>query len=179
MWFAVTQFDSPEKDCFFYREDTGLDRWEKGLFFRWQFSNGNRYTIPIVPKQKNYSRIFSINNFQKNQKCELIWIRYRNITNYLHFGENPIRFASVVTKKLRFLLGMSWVHSIQVLHIHVHLHKPFKRSVEFNAHLIVYISVSILSVKIWMEGTCDMPYKNPYFIVTTEPNWMGFSLKCR
>ena len=24
-----------------------------------------------------------------------------------------------------------------------------------------------------MEGTYDMPYKNPYFFVTTEPNWMG------
>ena len=28
----------------------------------------------------------------------------------------------------------------------------------------------------WMEGAYDMPYKNPYFFVTTEPNWMGFSL---
>ena len=25
-----------------------------------------------------------------------------------------------------------------------------------------------------MEGTYDMPYKNPYFFVTTEPNRMGF-----
>ena len=30
-------------------------------------------------------------------------------------------------------------------------------------------SVSLLSVKIWMEGTYDMPYKNPYFFVTTKP----------
>ena len=25
-----------------------------------------------------------------------------------------------------------------------------------------------------MEGTCDIPYKNPYFFVTTKPNQMGF-----
>ena len=26
--------------------------------------------------------------------------------------------------------------------------------------------------KTWMEGTCDIPYKNTYFFVTTEPNQM-------
>ena len=31
--------------------------------------------------------------------------------------------------------------------------------------------MSLLSVKTWMEGTYGVPlYKNPYFIVTTEPN---------
>ena len=29
-------------------------------------------------------------------------------------------------------------------------------------------SVSLLSVKIWMEGAYDRPYKNPYFFVTTD-----------
>ena len=33
-------------------------------------------------------------------------------------------------------------------------------------------SVSLLSVKTWMEGTYDIPYKNPYFFVTTVPNQM-------
>ena len=33
--------------------------------------------------------------------------------------------------------------------------------------------------KTWMEGTSDIHNKNPYFFVTTEPNRMGFSLKCR
>ena len=28
--------------------------------------------------------------------------------------------------------------------------------------------------KPWMEGTCDMPYKDPYFFVITEPNQMEF-----
>ena len=28
--------------------------------------------------------------------------------------------------------------------------------------------------KTWMEETCDIPYKNPYFFVTTEPNKMSF-----
>ena len=32
---------------------------------------------------------------------------YKTITNYLHFGENPIRFGSVVTKKYGFLLCLS------------------------------------------------------------------------
>ena len=35
-------------------------------------------------------------------------------------------------------------------------------------------SASLFSVKTWREGTHDMPYKNPYFFVTTEPNRMGF-----
>ena len=30
-----------------------------------------------------------------------------------------------------------------------------------------------------MEGTYDIPNKNPHFFVTTEPNRMGFSPKCR
>ena len=33
---------------------------------------------------------------------------YKDITNYLHFIRNPIRFGSVVTKKYEFLLGMSY-----------------------------------------------------------------------
>ena len=33
---------------------------------------------------------------------------------------------------------------------------------------------SLFSVKVWMEGTFDMPYKNPLnFFVIPEPNWMG------
>ena len=31
-------------------------------------------------------------------------------------------------------------------------------------------SVGLLSVKTWMEGTFDIPYKNPQFFVITEPN---------
>ena len=41
------------------------------------------------------------------------------------------------------------------------------------------LAKGLLSVKIWMEGTYDMPYKNPYFFVTTEPNQMGVLLRCR
>ena len=33
----------------------------------------------------------------------MLW-DYKNKTNYLHFGENPIRFGSVVTKKCGFFL---------------------------------------------------------------------------
>ena len=50
------------------------------------------------------------------------------------------------------------------------LHKPFNRSVEFRVHCVV----CLLAVKTWMEGTNDIPYKKPYFFVTTEPNWMEF-----
>ena len=32
----------------------------------------------------------------------MLW-DYKNITNYLHFGENPFRFGSVVMKKYGFL----------------------------------------------------------------------------
>ena len=52
------------------------------------------------------------------------------------------------------------------------LFKPFNRSVEFRVHC-----VSLLAVKTWMEGTNDIPFKNTYFFVTTEPNRMGFSAK--
>ena len=27
--------------------------------------------------------------------------------------------------------------------------------------------------KTWMKGAYDIPNKNPYFFMTTEPNWMG------
>ena len=62
--------------------------------------------------------------------------------------------------------GCHYVLSILVLYIN--LHKLFKR-MECG-----FISASLLSVKTWMEGTHGTPYKNPYFFVTTEPNWLGF-----
>ena len=34
-------------------------------------------------------------------------------------------------------------------------------------------SVKMTSVKTWMEGTNDIPYKNSYFCVTTEPKSDG------
>ena len=45
---------------------------------------------------------------------------------------------------------------------------------EWIVHSIFFLesSVSFLSVKIWMEGTYDMPYKNNFF-VTTRPNRIG------
>ena len=39
-------------------------------------------------------------------------------------------------------------------------------------------SASPCFVKTWIEGIYDMPYKNPYFFVTTEPNRMAFSPGC-
>ena len=39
----------------------------------------------------------------------------------------------------------------------------------WNSLFIVY-SASLLSVKSWTKGSYDMPYKNPYFFVTTEPD---------
>ena len=40
---------------------------------------------------------------------------YENVTHYLRFAENPIRFNPVVTKKCEFLYRMSRVHFVQVL----------------------------------------------------------------
>ena len=37
-----------------------------------------------------------------------MFYEYKDITNYLHFTKNPVRFGSVVTKKYEFLLGMSF-----------------------------------------------------------------------
>ena len=40
---------------------------------------------------------FEIVNYNLNMPHD-----YKNITNYLYFGESPIRFGSVVTKKCGF-----------------------------------------------------------------------------
>ena len=61
------------------------------------------YRLPPPPQKKNYNRTVSIDNV-KNCKPEYALGIY---TNYLHFGETPIRFGSVVTKKSGFLIGMS------------------------------------------------------------------------
>ena len=39
---------------------------------------------------------------------------YENVTHYLHFAENPIRFNPVVTKICEFLQRMLRVHFVQV-----------------------------------------------------------------
>ena len=58
------------------------------------------YEYRLSPK--NYNQTFSINSFQN---C-------KTITNYLHFGKNPIQFG--IMKKYGFLLCLSEVLSIQV-----------------------------------------------------------------
>ena len=58
----------------------------------------------------------------------------------------------------------SFVHTLS-------LHKPFKKGYRIPGSLC---SASLFSVKTWMEGTHDTPYKNPYFFVTAGPNRMGF-----
>ena len=45
------------------------------------------------------------------------------------------------------------------IYIYIHLHKPFKKS-GIRCSLC---SVSLISVKILIEGTYDMPYKNLFF----------------
>ena len=60
--------------------------------------------------------------------------------------------------------------SIQVLYV-LSLHKTIQKEYGIPGSLC---SASLFSVKTWMEGTHDMPYKNPYFFVTTGPNRMGF-----
>ena len=32
----------------------------------------------------------------------------------------------------------------------------------------------LMYLKNWIEGTYDIPNRNPYFFVTTEPNQVGF-----
>ena len=75
-------------------------------------------------KKKNDNWTFSINNFRN---CELTWICFRII--------NPIWFSS----NEEMLISVRYVISpIQVLYIH--LHKPFKRSVEFSFHCVAWVS---------------------------------------
>ena len=78
--------------------------WFCGHFLKtgqWRRCNGSPYTYcpPPPKKKKKKNRNVSINSFQN---CGLIWIYCRIIffnTNYLHLGETPIWFGSVVTKK--------------------------------------------------------------------------------
>ena len=46
-------------------------------------------------------------------------------------------------------------------------------------HFFWMVFVDAYIYKTCMEGTYDIPTKNPYIFVTTEPYWMGFSPKCR
>ena len=68
---------------------------------------------------------------------------------------------------------MSWVPSIQVL--------TERRLALHNEPGIPYSfwTVYVDLYKTWMESTYDKYNKNPYFFVTTEPNRMEFSPKCR
>ena len=49
-------------------------------------------------------------------------------------------------------------------------------NLEFQTHVEWYMQIMY---KTWMEDIHDKHNKNPYFFVTTEPNRMGFSAKCR
>ena len=44
---------------------------------------------------------------------------------------------------------------------------------EFHT-LFEWFMYNVNVYKTWMEWTYDIPYKNPYFFVTTEPNRMFF-----
>ena len=46
--------------------------------------------------------------------------------------------------------------------------------IELSASMTSLCSVSLLSVNRLMEETYGMPYTNPYFFLTIEPNRMGF-----
>ena len=99
-------------------------------------------------------------------------VNYKHITNYLHFGENPIRFGSVKMWIFVRYVILSPFHPIFV--------NASTNTIQKQCGIQCSLcSVSLLSVNIWKEGTYDMPYKNPYFFVTPEPNRMGFSLRCR
>ena len=67
-----------------------------------EICDANLIVIPYVP-EKNYNRIFRINNFQSIYRInQSIISGYETITYYLHFAENPIRFGQVVTQKYEF-----------------------------------------------------------------------------
>ena len=75
-------------------------------------------------------------------------------------GENTIRFGSVVTKKCGFLLDVICLFHRSLIYICINHSKGV-----WNSVFIVWWSSF---VKIWMEGTYDMPYKNPYFFVLNQ-----------
>ena len=54
---------------------------------------------------------------------------------------------------------------------HYTLNTEFHTPFEWFMQMYIY--------KTWMEGTYDIPNKNPDFFVTIEPTLMGFSPKCR
>ena len=66
-----------------------------------------------------------------------------------------------------------------VILVHVNTPSHYTMNMEFHKSFwMVYVDVDVLD-KTWMEGTFHIPYKNPYFFVTTEPNQMGFSQRFR
>ena len=71
---------------------------------------------------------------------------------------------------------MSAFHPIQVLYISCINYSTGRHECGIQSSLC---SASLLAVKTWIEGTKDIPYKNSYIFVTTEPNRMGFSAKYR
>ena len=70
------------------------------------------------------------------------------MTNYLHFGENPIWFSShkemwifVKMRSCRKSLPSNFCIYVKCTCTCIHLHKPFKRSVECSSvHCVVWVS---------------------------------------
>ena len=60
-----------------------------------------------------------------------------------------------------------------VKHVRIPLAPSFVR------RRIVHCFHDFRKCQTWKERSHDMFYKNPHFSMTTEPNQMGFSVKCR
>ena len=89
--------------------------------------------------------------------------------------KTPIRFDSVVTDKydvlfFRYVISPFHPSFGQEGDSHYTMNVEFRTPFEWFMQCIN---------KTWMEGTYDKPNKNPYFFVTTEPNRIVVSPKCR
>ena len=123
-------------------------------------------------KKKNYNQTFNINNFQN---CELILICFRimkldliiciSAKTHLNWFSSHKEHRDFCKLCHNSLPSKFWQKC-----------NSYDSNEHWNPHSFWMVCVD-LSYKTWMEGTCGIPYKNPYLFGTTEPNRMGFSLE--
>ena len=102
---------------------------------------------------------------------------FETITDYMHFAENPTRFGSVVTKNIWIFVR----YVISPFHPSFDSQQTHTTS-EFHSPVEWFMQIMY---KTWMESTHEKKKwekkrkRKKKFFVTTEPNRMGFSAKCR
>ena len=64
-----------------------------------------------------------------------------------------------------------------VLHVHIYIYKSLTEECGILCIIVYCESAKMKTLRENNPRLMTVPYKNSYFFVTTEPNWMGFSAK--